>query len=62
MIKKITTIQVINPVAKEAWKNNPHLVPGAKTGKNKEWSDDDKNTAKGAAGIGGLLALLLLLI
>jgi len=48
--------------AKEAWKNNPHLVPGAKTGKNKEWSDEDKNTAKGAAGIGGLLALLLLLI
>ena len=48
--------------AKEAWKNNPHLIPGAKTGKNKEWSDDDKNTAKGAAGVGGLLALLLLLI
>jgi hypothetical protein len=50
-----------NP-AKEAWLNNPELVPGAKSGKNKEWSDDDKNTAKGAAGIGGLLALLLLLI
>jgi len=48
--------------AKEAWNNNPHLIPGAKTGKNKEWSDEDKNTAKGAAGVGGLLALLLLLI
>lgn len=50
-----------NP-AKEAWLNNPELVPGAKTGTKKEWSDEDKNTAKGAAGIGGLLALLLLLI
>jgi len=53
---------LVGSPAKEAWSNNPHLVPGAKTGKNKEWSDDDKNTAKGAAGIGGLLALLLLLI
>jgi len=53
---------LVGSPAKEAWNNNPHLVPGAKTGKNKEWSDDDKNTAKGAAGIGGLLALLLLLI
>jgi len=50
-----------NP-AKQAWIDNPELVPGAKSGKNKEWSDDDKNTAKGAAGVGGLLALLLLLI
>ena len=53
---------LVGTPAKEAWKNNPQLVPGAKSGKNKEWSDDDKNTAKGAAGIGGLLALLLLLI
>ena len=50
-----------NP-AKQAWIDNPELVPGAKSGKSKEWSDDDKNTAKGAAGVGGLLALLLLLI
>ena len=53
---------LVGTPAKEAWKNNPQLVPGAKTGKRKEWSDDDKNTAKGAAGVGGLLALLLLLI
>ena len=53
---------LVGTPAKEAWKNNPQLVPGAKSGKNKEWSDDDKNTAKGAAGIGGLLALLLLFI
>jgi len=53
---------LVGSPAKEAWKNNPHLIPGAKTGKNKEWSNEDKNTAKGAAGVGGLLALLLLLI
>jgi len=53
---------LVGQPAKEAWKNNPQLVPGAKSGSAKEWSDDDKNTAKGAAGIGGLLALLLLLI
>jgi hypothetical protein len=53
---------LVGSPAKEAWNNNPHLIPGAKTGKNKEWSDEDKNTAKGAAGVGGLLALLLLLI
>ena len=53
---------LVGTPAKEAWNNNPQLIPGAKTGKRKEWSDDDKNTAKGAAGVGGLLALLLLLI
>ena len=57
-----TDEKLVGQPAKEAWKNNPQLVPGAKSGSAKEWSDDDKNTAKGAAGIGGLLALLLLLI
>ena len=32
---------LVGSPAQEAWKNNPHLVPGAKTGKNKEWSVDD---------------------
>ena len=37
-----------------------NLVPGYVAGKKEEWDDDDKNTAKGAAGIGGLLLALLL--
>jgi|TARA_B110000881_G_C18573403_1_gene517013 hypothetical protein len=53
---------LVGSPAKQAWLNNPHLVPGAKSGNKKEWSDDDKNTAKGAAGVGGLLAFLLLLL
>jgi hypothetical protein len=53
---------LVGTPAKQAWLNNPHLVPGAKSGNKKEWSDDDKNTAKGAAGVGGLLAILLLLL
>ena len=53
---------LVGQAAKEEWDNNPHLVPGFISGKKKAWNEDDKNTAKGAAGIGGLLALLLLLI
>lgn len=30
MIKKITTIQVINPVAKEAWKKKYTVIPNKK--------------------------------
>jgi|TARA_B110000438_G_scaffold22722_1_gene20636 hypothetical protein len=53
---------LVGTPAKQAWLNNPELIPGAKSGTIKEWSDDDKATAKGAAGVGGLLALLLLLL
>ena len=48
--------------AKKAWEDNPHLVPGYIAGKKEPWSDDDKNTAKGAVGVGGLLLGLLLLL
>ena len=30
MIKKITTIQVINPVVKEAWKKKHTIIPNKK--------------------------------
>jgi len=30
MIKKITTIQVINPVVKEAWKKKNTVIPNKK--------------------------------
>tara|TARA_R110002012_G_scaffold166330_1_gene329701 strand:- start:5 stop:613 length:609 start_codon:yes stop_codon:yes gene_type:complete len=48
--------------AKKAWEDNPHLVPGYIAGKKEAWSADDKNTAKGAVGVGGLLLGLLLLL
>ena len=48
--------------AKKAWEDNPHFVPGYIAGKNDPWSADDKNTAKGAVGVGGLLLGLLLLL
>jgi len=53
---------LVGDAAKTEWENNPHLVPGYVAGKKEEWDDDDKNTAKGAAGIGGLLLALLLLL
>ena len=53
---------LVGNAAKEGWKNNPHLVPGAKTGKKEEWNEDDKSTATGAGAIGALLLALLLLI
>ena len=53
---------LVGDAAKTEWENNPHLVPGYVAGKKEEWDDDDKNTAKGAAGIGGLFLALLLLL
>ena len=53
---------LVGDAAKTEWENNPQLVPGYVAGKKEEWDDDDKNTAKGAAGIGGLLLALLLLL
>ena len=53
---------LVGQPAKEAWKNNPHLVPGAKTGKKEEWSQDAKSTATGASAVGGLLLALLLFL
>ena len=53
---------LVGNAAKEGWKNNPHLIPDAKTGKKEEWDDDTKSTAKGASAIGGLLLALLLIL
>ena len=53
---------LVGNAAKEGWKNNPHLVPDAKTGKKEEWDDDTKSTATGAGAIGGLLLTLLLIL
>ena len=53
---------LVGQPAKDAWKNNPHLMPGAKTGKKEEWDDDTKSTAKGASAIGGLLLALLFIL
>lgn len=52
---------LVGNAAKEGWKNNPHLVPDAKTGKKEEWDDDTKSTVTGASAVGGLLLALLLL-
>lgn len=53
---------LVGKPAKEAWNNNPHLIPGAKTGKKKEWDNDTKNTATGASAVGALLLALLLIL
>ena len=53
---------LVGKPAKEAWNNNKHLIPGAKTGKKEEWDDDAKSTATGASAIGGLLLTLLLIL
>ena len=53
---------LVGQPAKEAWKNNPHLVPGAKTGKKEEWSEDTKSTATGAGAVGGLFLALLFIL
>jgi len=52
----------VGPEAQRLWDDNPHLVPGYVAGKKKAWTDAEKSTAKGAAGVGGLFALLLFLI
>ena len=53
---------LVGQPAKEAWNNNPHLIPDAKTGKKEEWSQDAKSTATGASAVGGLLLALLLFL
>ena len=53
---------LVGQPAKDAWNNNPHLIPDAKTGKKEEWSQDAKSTATGASAVGGLLLALLLFL
>jgi hypothetical protein len=53
---------LVGQPAKDAWKNNPHLVPDAKTGSKEEWDDDTKNTATGAGAVIGLFLALLFVL
>jgi len=53
---------LVGQPAKDAWNNNQHLIPGSKTGKKEEWSDDTKSTATGASAVGGLLLALLFIL
>ena len=53
---------LVGDAAKTEWENNPHLVPDYVAGKKEEWNEDDKATARGAAGIGALLLTLLFLL
>lgn len=53
---------LVGTQAQEYWDANPHLVPGYESNKPKEWSSEDKNTAKGAGVVGGLLLGLLLFL
>ena len=53
---------LVGDAAKAEWENNPHLVPGYVAGKKEKWDEDDKATARGAAGIGGLFLALLFLL
>ena len=53
---------LVGQPAKDAWKNNPHLVPDAKTGSKEEWDDDTKNTATGAGAVIGLFLALLFIL
>ena len=53
---------LVGQPAKDAWKNNPHLVPDAKTGAKEEWDDDTKNTATGAGAVIGLFLALLFVL
>ena len=50
---------LVGQPAKDAWKNNPHLVPDAKTGAKEEWDEDAKNTAAGAGAVISLFLALL---
>jgi len=53
---------LVGQPAKDAWNNNPHLIPDAKTGKKEEWDEDTKSTATGAGAVGGLLLALLFIL
>ena len=53
---------LVGDAAKVEWENNPHLVPDYVAGKKEEWDEDDKATARGAAGVGALFLALLFLL
>ena len=53
---------LVGAAALQKWEATPERWPDYKANGKKKWDEDDKNTAKGVLGIGGLLMSLLLLI
>ena len=53
---------LVGAAALQKWEATPERWPDYKANGKKKWDEDDKNTAKGVIGIGGLLMSLLLLI
>ena len=53
---------LVGAAALQKWEATPERWPDYKANGKKKWDEDDKNTAKGVFGIGGLLISLLLLI
>ena len=53
---------LVGAAALQKWEATPERWPDYKANGKKKWDEDDKNTAKGVIGIGGLLISLLLLI
>ncbi len=53
---------LVGAAALQKWEATPERWPNYKANGKKKWDEDDKNTAKGVLGIGGLLMSLLLLI
>ena len=53
---------LVGAAALQKWEATPERWPDYKANGKKKWDEDDKNTAKGVLGIGGLLVSLLLLI
>ena len=53
---------LVGGAALQKWEATPERWPDYKANGKKKWDEDDKNTAKGVIGIGGLLMSLLLLI
>ena len=53
---------LVGAAALQKWESTPERWPEYKANGKKKWDEDDKNTAKGVLGIGGLLVSLLLLI
>lgn len=53
---------LVGAAALQKWEATPERWPNHKANGKKKWDEDDKNTAKGVLGIGGLLMSLLLLI
>tara|TARA_R100001377_G_scaffold85308_1_gene71444 strand:- start:2964 stop:3551 length:588 start_codon:yes stop_codon:yes gene_type:complete len=53
---------LVGSAALQQWEASPERWPDYKANGKKKWDEDDKNTAKGVIGIGGLFMSLLLLL